>query len=70
MDMRNSIGMERMCVKILATHKLHIISYIYISRLTDTRWDKGQAVIKGGGKAVIAAIEASVNDARQESNVK
>jgi len=38
--------------------------------LTDTRWDKGQAVIKGEGKAVISAMEASANEARIECNIK
>jgi hypothetical protein len=38
--------------------------------LTDTRWDKGHAVIKGDGKAVIAAVEASVNEVRIECKIQ
>ena len=43
---------------------------ININRLTDTRWDKGHAVIKGDGKAVIAAVEASVNEVRIECKIQ
>ena len=32
----------------------------------DIRWNNGQAVIKSDGKAVITAIEVSVNEARIE----